>query len=288
MQHLTRFAPLAACYDGFIIDLWGVIHDGVRAFPGAVNCLQQLKSSGKSTLLLSNAPRPSAAVQLLMRGMGIEDDWYDGLLTSGEAVRRALLEPPDSWWAGLGSRVFHLGPPRDRPLLDGLPLEEVGTPASADFVLNTGPDDARSTWSIGDFETVLGECARARLPMVCANPDLEVIRGGKRILCAGALAARYREMGGDVRSLGKPQPAIYRQCLQQLGIPPSRVLAIGDALETDIAGAAGVALDACWVLDGLHGAGLIGAGGGIDPLRAEQLAVRVGLAPVATITRLVW
>ena len=97
------------------------------------------------------------------------------------------------------------------------------------------------------------ECARHRLKMICANPDLAVIRGGVRVLCAGALAVRYQELGGDVRSLGKPDPAIYQPVLEQLGLPPDQVMAVGDSLHTDIAGAVGVDLAACWVLDGIHG-----------------------------------
>src|ERR1700761_1579775 len=239
MQHLSGFAPLAERYDGFVLDLWGVIHDGVNAFPHAVDCLQHLKSAGKRTLLLSNVPRPNAAVQAMMRRMGIADDLYTGILTSGEAVRGALQQPPDLWWPELGHRVFHLGPARDRPVLEGLPLTIADDPASADFVLNTGPDDHRNPSDMAEFEPILQACAQHRLPMICANPDLAVIRGGVRVLCAGALAVRYQEMGGDVRSLGKPDPAIYQPVLERLGLPPNAVLAVGDSLHTDIAGATG-------------------------------------------------
>ena len=288
MQHLDGFAPLAARYDGFILDLWGVIHDGVTAFPHAVECLRQLARAGKPTLLLSNVPRPNAAVRTMMRGMGIGDDLYTHILTSGEAVRRALSDPPDLWWATLGRRVFHLGPARDRPVLEGLAYTPVATPAEADFVLNTGPDDHTNPTDLAAFEPVLAACARHRLKMICANPDLEVIRGGVRVLCAGALALRYQALGGDVRSLGKPDPAIYQPVLVTLGLPPGRVLAVGDSLRTDIAGAAGVALDACWVLGGLHGAALLGADGRADPARVEAEAALAGLAPVAALPRFAW
>jgi len=220
--------------------------------------------------------------------MGIGDDFYTDLLTSGEAVRQALRDPPDSWWAALGPLVFHLGPERDRPILDGLPLQIVPTPSAADFVLNTGPDDHRNPTDLGEFEPLLRACARHGLPMVCANPDLEVIRGGVRVLCAGTLAVRYREIGGDVRTLGKPDPAIYRQALRRLGRDARRVLAVGDALETDIAGAASVGLDSCWVLGGLHRTALTGVDGGLDARLAEQAARAAHLGPIATIPRLVW
>jgi HAD superfamily hydrolase (TIGR01459 family) len=288
MQHYSRFAPLAERYSGFILDLWGVIHDGINAFPHAVETLRQLRAAGKRTLLLSNVPRPNDAVQTMMQRMGIEDSLYTGILTSGEAVRRALRNPPDLWWAELGPRVFHLGPDRDRPVLEGLPLVLAPHPAEADFVLNTGPDDHRNPSNIEEFEPVLVDCARHRLKMICANPDLEVIRGGGRVLCAGALAVRYQELGGDVRSLGKPDPAIYQPVLEQLGLPPAEVLAVGDSLRTDIAGAVGVDLAACWVLDGIHGAALKDAAGLFDTTAAEAVADEAGVRPVATVPRFAW
>jgi HAD superfamily hydrolase (TIGR01459 family) len=288
MEHLQGFAALAGRYDGFVLDLWGVIHDGINAFPHAVDCLGRLREAGKKALLLSNVPRPNAAVQDLMRRMGIADTLYTDILTSGEAVRRALQDPPDLWWAELGTRVFHLGPERDLPVLEGLALDRVASPGDADFVLNTGPDDHRNPSDMAEFEPVLLECAGHELPMICANPDLEVIRGGVRVLCAGALAERYRQLGGDVRSLGKPDAAIYQPALQQLGLLPERVLAVGDSLRTDIAGADGVGLASCWVLDGIHGGELRGDDRRFDPVKAERAAARAGVRPVATVPRFAW
>lgn len=288
MEHLSSFASLAKRYDGFVLDLWGVIHDGINAFPHAVECLKQLRTAGKQTILLSNVPRPNATVQNMMRRMGIDDSLYTDILTSGEAVRRALQSPPDLWWAELGHRVFHLGPERDRPVLDGLPLVSAHSPKDADFVLNTGPDDHRNPNNIAEFEPVLLDCARYRLKMICANPDLEVIRGGVRVLCAGSLARRYQQLKGDVRLLGKPDAAIYQAVLERLALPPQRVLAVGDSLHTDIAGAAGVDLAACWVLSGIHGASLLDGAGDFDRLAAETAAKAAGVAPVATLPHFAW
>ena len=288
MRLLTGFSQIASAYDGFVLDLWGVIHDGVNAFPHAVDCLVRLRDAGKKTLLLSNVPRPNDAVRTMMRRMGIEDGHYTDILTSGEAVRRALQSPPDAWWSALGERVYHLGPERDRPVLEGLPLTTVATPAEADFVLNTGPDDHRNPSDMGEFEPTLRDCAKYRLPMICGNPDLEVIRGGVRVLCAGALAVRYQALGGDVRSLGKPDPAVYEVVLAQLAMPKERVLAVGDSLRTDIAGAAAAGLAACWVLDGLHGEALRGADVSYDPDRVAATARHAGMAPVAAMARFAW
>jgi HAD superfamily hydrolase (TIGR01459 family) len=288
MRFLNGFAQIASEYDGFVLDLWGVIHDGVNAFPHAVDCLTRLRDAGKKTLLLSNVPRPNDAVRTMMRRMGIEDALYTDVLTSGEAVRRALQTPPDAWWSALGQRVYHLGPERDRPVLEGLTLVTVQTPAEADFVLNTGPDDHRDPSDMSEFEPTLVECAKYRLPMICGNPDLEVIRGGVRVLCAGSLAMRYQALGGDVRSLGKPDPAIYLPVMEQLAMPKDRVLAVGDSLRTDIAGATSAGLAACWVLDGLHGEALRGADGSYDPVAVEAAARSAGMAPVAAMARFAW
>ena len=283
MEFLTGFAPLAARFDGLILDLWGVVHDGVRPYPGAVDCLARLRDAGKRVVMLSNAPRRAAPAQAAMRRMGIDDALYTGIMTSGEAVHLALRDRPDAWWVALGSRVFHLGPERDLNVLEGLALERVQRPAEADFVLNTGPDDHRNPTEMAEFEPVLRDCAAARLKMICANPDLEVIRDGRRVLCAGALALRYVELGGDVRSLGKPDPAIYGPVLDLLDLPKDRVLAVGDALRTDIAGAAAIGVASCWVLGGLHGEAMD------DGPDAARDAVRAAcLAPIACVPGFAW
>jgi HAD superfamily hydrolase (TIGR01459 family) len=283
MQHLDHFAPLAARYDGFILDLWGVIHDGVTPYPGAIDCLKHLRALGKPAVLLSNAPRRATVAQAGMRGMGIADELYTGILTSGEATHMMLRDRPDAFFAGLGPRVFHLGPERDRNVIEGLALRRVAGPAEADFVLNTGPDDLGSQTDLAAWEDVLLACHGAGLPMVCANPDLEVIRGGTRLICAGLLTERYEALGGAARWIGKPDPAIYPTVLAMLGMDKSRVLAVGDALRTDIAGAQAAGIDSCWVLGGIHADDLAG-----HPERIDAAAAAAGLAPVACLPAFVW
>ena len=281
MKFLPGFAPLAACYRGFIVDLWGVVHDGVTPYAGAIDCLQQIRQLAKPLVLLSNAPRRADVAQQGMRQMGIPDDLYTGIVTSGQVTRQMLLNRTDYWFARLGRRMFHLGPRRDRNLYEGLDLERVERPDAAEFVLNTGPD-YRSPTDLTRYEGTLRACADARLPMICANPDLEVIRGGQVVICAGTLARRYEALGGDVRWIGKPDPAVYGPAFQILDLPRADVLAVGDALRTDIAGAAAAGVDACWVLGGIHR--VLQA----DPAAAEQAARAEGLAPIACIPAFVW
>ena len=277
MRFLEGFAELAAEYDGFIVDLWGVVHDGVKPYPGARETLAHLRDAGKPVVLLSNAPRPSNVAQAGLRRMGFEDDLYTFLLTSGEATRRALANPPDAWFATLGRRVLHIGPERDLPTLEGLDYQRVATPEEADFVLNTGPDDSFAS-DLAAYEEILVACRKAGLHMVCANPDLEIVRDGVHLPCAGALALRYESLGGQVRSFGKPDPAIYRPVLEMLGVKRERVLAVGDALRTDIAGAKAAGVDSCWVLGGIHAEELGG-----DRVLIRAAVADAGLAPVACV-----
>lgn len=283
MRRLSGFAALAERFDGFIIDLWGVLHDGVTAYPGAVDCLTRLRDGGKSAVLLSNAPRRSEAARAAMRAMGIGDDLYTGIMTSGEATHLALASRSDPWFASLGDRVFHIGPERDRNVIDGLDLQIAAGPADADFVLNTGPDDHQDLTDVGAFEELLRECAAGRLPMICANPDLEVVRGGRRVICAGALSVRYEQLGGVVRWVGKPDPAIYTPVLAMLAKPRRDVLAVGDSLRTDIAGASAAGIASVWVLGGIHAEEL-----SADPAMADRAAAAAGLAPLATLPRFSW
>lgn len=283
MEHLTGFAALAARYDGFILDLWGVIHDGVNPYPGAVDCLEHIRAAGKPAILLSNAPRRAAVAQAAMRRMGIADGLYSGILTSGEATHLALRDRTDPWFAALGRRVFHLGPERDRNVFETLGLVDAPSPDQADFVLNTGPDDAGGPTTLADWEGTLRACRDAGLKMICANPDLEVIRGGTRVICAGALTQRYEALGGEARWIGKPDPAIYTPVLAMLGTAPARTLAVGDSLRTDIAGARSRAIPACWVLGGIHAEEL-----GTDQTAIAAAAAAAGLSPVAVLPRFVW
>ncbi len=289
MQHLHNFAPLAARYDGFVLDLWGVIHDGVSPYPGAVDCLERLRAAGKRVVLLSNAPRRAADAAAAMRAMGIGDALYTGIVTSGEATHALLRDRsrpgvrrtrPAAVPSRPGARPQRVRRARRR---------ERGRAGGGDVRAQHRPrrqPPARPRSARGRRRCV--RAARRGLPMVCANPDLEVIRGGERVICAGALALRYAALGGDVLLGRQAGPgglsAGARRCS---AMPKARVLAVGDALRTDIAGAAAAGLDAAWVLGGIHGAALVGAALA-GPDAAEAMARRAGLAPLATLPALRW
>ena len=282
MQFFPGMATLAADYDGFILDLWGVIHDGVQPYPGAADCLRRLRDAGKSAVMLSNAPRRAAVAQASLRAMGITDDLYTGIMTSGEATHILLRDRVDPWFAALGRRVYHLGPVRDHNVFEDLDLELVADPADADFVLNTGPDDAGGATELADWEDLLQQFRRLGLKMICANPDLEVMRGPLRLICAGLLTQRYEELGGEARWIGKPNSAVYVPVQKMLGVASSRILAVGDTPRTDLAGAAAVGIASCWVLGGIHAADFP------TPEAAAAHARAAGFAPRAMVQSFSW
>ncbi len=281
-------SSLAARYDGFILDLWGVLHDGVRPYPGAIDALRCLKAAGKRTVILSNGPRRAAAVARRTAEIGIGPDLYDGLHSSGEETWQSLAAFSDPIYADMVRRAFLIVPESDRGLLDGLDLAITEDLGDAGFILVTGLAAASET--LADYEAVLAAGARRRRPMICANPDLEVVRGGIRELCAGALALRYEALGGPVHYHGKPHPSVYRRCFALLAdIEPRRILAVGDSLRTDIAGARGAGIDSLLISGGIHAEELGDAAGRHpDPQKLAAACARTGQRPTFAAPSFVW
>ena len=248
---ISGLSQLAKDYDLFIVDLWGVMHDGVTAFPEAVASLEALKAAGKTVIILSNAPRRAASVTERNGELGIRPELCDLVMSSGEEAWQHLSQRPTDWYRALGRRCYHLGPERDTAMRDGLDYDFVDDLEDADFILLTGPRESED--SLETYRAFLEAASDKGLPMVCANPDLVVIRGGRREICAGTLAQGYEACGGEVTYHGKPDPKIYATCLSQFGTPgPERVLVIGDSLRTDLAGAARSDMDSLFIVDGIH------------------------------------
>ena len=277
---------LAPKYNGFILDLWGVVHDGTAPFPGVLDCMERLLGAGKRLVLLSNAPRRSDDVVRRIARIGVPERLYHGVMSSGEEAWRSLKHRNEPFYAALGSRCLQIGSDRDLEMREGLNLTFVDTPAEADFILNTGPAEWEDT--IETYAPVFRTALAQGLPMVCANPDLVVIHDGKPALCAGALAEEYERLGGRVRWHGKPYPSVYDSCLGLLGISDKRrILAIGDSLRTDIAGAAGAAIDSLLIAGGVHAAEF-GEGGAIDLNRVAAAIASSGTGPIGVMPRFVW
>jgi HAD superfamily hydrolase (TIGR01459 family) len=254
-QGIDSFSEIAGDYDVALCDIWGVLHDGQQAFMPAAQALENFRGVGKAVILITNAPRPSGDVHAQLSHFGIPSNCYDSIATSGD-VSIGLIR------ARGAAPVYHLGPARDLGLFDIAATTMAQAPAltgldEADYVLCTGLfDDARETPA--DYEGSLRAMKARGMTMICANPDLVVHRGAALIYCAGALAKRYEEIGGPTIYAGKPHAPIYAQALAQaaeaLGrrVDRARVLAIGDAMRTDIAGAAAEGFDALFITSGIH------------------------------------
>jgi HAD superfamily hydrolase (TIGR01459 family) len=284
---LRGLAPIVDRYDGFILDVWGVLHDGERPYPGVQATLKRMKEAGKRIVLLSNAPMRTPPVRDRLAGFGIGGDLYDDILTSGEEVWQNLHERQEPFYAALGKRCLWIGPGRHASVVSGLDLVIVDDPSQADFILNTGPDDLDEAATA--FQPLLRAAAARGLPMICANADLHVMQGGEVIQCAGVLAQRYEDHGGTVRWHGKPFASVYQGCFRLLdGIAPARILAIGDNIDTDIAGARGVGIDCALVAGGIHADELNLDAAGLPDASALQTLCANKPSPVFVVPRLLW
>ena len=251
----TRFidgvSAVAGRYQGFLLDQWGVLHDGTSPYPGARDCLARLRDLGKSVIILSNSGRSGAANEDTLTGMGFTRDLYDRVVSAGDDARDAIISRDEPFYRDLGRRCLLLAREGDRDLAAGLGLDLVDRPERADFLLLMSMDPPQQ--SLDGWCALLEASVAARLPMICGNPDLQRTRGDGTLQEApGAIARAYAEMGGEVRYHGKPEPRIYRSCLHQLGLAPADILCIGDSLAHDVAGADGVGLSSAFIAGGIH------------------------------------
>jgi HAD superfamily hydrolase (TIGR01459 family) len=287
LREISGVRELAADYDGFVLDLWGVVHDGMKPYPGVLDCLAALLAAGKRVALLSNAPRRADDVVRRITAIGVPQGLYHAVMSSGEEAWQHLKRRDDPFYAGLGRACLHICSERDLEIRIGLDLDYVESAAEADFILNTGPAGWDDT--IEDYAVLLAAAHEHRLKMVCANPDLMVNHGAKLALCAGALAVHYEEIGGEVRWHGKPYPSVYRSCFDLLGIADkTRILAVGDSLRTDIAGANAAEIDSLLIAGaGIH-ADEFAPGGRLDPVRIGSAAAAAGVRPTAIAGAFTW
>lgn len=277
---------IADTFDLVILDLWGCVHDGVKPFPGALDCFHALKAAGKKIAITSNAPRRAVGVMGKLAEMGIARELYDDLFSSGEETWRYLKTRPDGLAQRLGRRVYPIVTERDLDLFPGLDLELVDAVADASFVIVTGVIDEKV--KAADFDDVLKPAAHAGLPMVCANPDLLVHRGGIEEICAGAIAERYEAMGGRVVYHGKPHCKIYETIFKAFGIEePKRAIGIGDSFRTDVRGAQQMGAQSALIGAGIHRLEL-SRSGRIDSGQIAALGKQLGVMPDYALPFLAW
>lgn len=284
-SRVPGLSVLANRYDALVCDVWGVLHNGMSGYPGASDALVAARAAGCRVLLLTNAPRPSGPIHAQLASLGVAREAYDDLLTSGDATRAMLEARPER-------RIAHVGPDRDLVLYEGLPHRLVAD-GEAEIVVCTGLTDD-TTETPDDYRGRLADFAARGLPMLCANPDIVVERGTQKVWCAGAVARLYvDDYAGSVTLIGKPHAPIYAETARRiealLGRPadPSRVLAIGDGLPTDIRGGHGQGYDVLFVTGGIH-AEDFGTLDAPDPAKIERRLMEEGLAVTAFLPRLVW
>jgi HAD superfamily hydrolase (TIGR01459 family) len=286
ISHLTGLAELAGRFDVILCDVWGVLHNGVVAFAPASEALTRFRAGRGVVVLISNAPRPNHAVLRMLDKLAVPRTAFDAIVTSGDLSRAAVAERP-------GQIVYHLGPERDHSLFEGLDVRFGGI-AEADYVVCSGFfDDDRET--VDDHRAALERMRARDLLMICANPDLVVERGDRLIPCAGAIAEAYAAIGGRVVQTGKPHRPIYEAALEQAArlrdgarVPHERVLAIGDAIRTDVAGAHALGIPALFVTRGIHAADLTSPEGTADEARVRAWLAAQAVQPQAFTDRLAW
>jgi HAD superfamily hydrolase (TIGR01459 family) len=276
-----RLRDLVGRKQVLLSDIWGVVHNGLESFPEACEALHHFRRQGGTVILITNAPRPADSVQRQLRKLGVADEVYSAIVSSGDLTRHYVAEHP-------GGKVFWLGPERDNSIHRGLdlalsPLEE------ASYIICTGLYDDE-TETAEDYRPMLLQARERKLPLICANPDIVVERGDRLIYCAGALAELYRELGGEVIFYGKPHRPIYDRAMQlaeqHAGRPVGReeVLAIGDSVRTDLAGAHGFGIDCLFVTRGIHSEEFAGLDQ-LDPASVKEL---FGHPPRALMRELRW
>lgn len=291
VRQIAALAEISPRYEAILCDIWGVLHNGVTSFPEASDCLASFRLRGGVVVLLTNAPRPSAMIARQLLKLGVRPDAFDAIVTSGDVTVQLIKERIDD-------PVLHIGPERDLGLFDAVEKEAGRRPArvshqDAHYVLCTGlRDDEKERPR--DYEAELSALAARSLTLICANPDIVIHRGDALVFCAGALARLYEELGGSVIYAGKPHPPVYDRAiaLAELArggpIDRRRVLAIGDGMRTDIAGAADAGFDALFITGGIHRAVLHGEtlDSSPDPGELERLCRECSLWPVAAMPAL--
>ena len=250
MSVIEKLSDLRGAYDAVFCDAWGVIHNGIAANVSAVRVLKELRLAGKTVIILTNAPRTAGQLREYFHAMGVDADCYDGIISSGEVGRDVVVSRKIT-------KLLHLGPKIDEELFRGCNIELVSSLHEAEAVFNSGLRD--NTQEKADaYRYQLKEFFSQKIPMICVNPDRHVHIGQELRDCAGALAEIFQDMGGSVDWIGKPFKDIYVQAEAALGritkrkIEPSHILAIGDAVHTDILGGKNMGYQTLFVMNGIH------------------------------------
>jgi HAD superfamily hydrolase (TIGR01459 family) len=282
---IPHFAEIAPAYDVLLCDVWGVVHNGVTAFPPACDTLMRARAAGAVVVFITNSPRPSDQVARQLERLQVPRETYDAMVSSGDVTRGVIAERR-------GQTLCHIGPDRDNSIFTGLDVQFAPL-QSADYVVCSGLDDD-DVDTPEDYRVRLETMLRRKLFMVCGNPDVVVERGDKLVYCAGAIADLYAAMGGEVLYAGKPYRPIYDMALAKAETTAGkkkpalkRVLAIGDSIRTDLKGARTLGVDFLFVTSGIH-AEELGSRERPDTETLKNALTAGGGMPQAVMRQLVW
>ncbi|KWT66006.1 HAD-superfamily hydrolase, subfamily IIA [Hyphomicrobium sulfonivorans] len=282
---LAHAGALLSNYDVIFCDVWGVLHDGLKAFPTTCDALQRFRNNGGTVVLVSNAPVPGPRVSAMLESRAVPDDTWDDIVSSGELA----LQHADA----MGYRTIYCIGPTQRDAATFLRVKAARTDFDdAEAILCTGLNDDM-TETADDYRPLLEKALARKLPFICANPDLVVDVGGKQFLCAGAIADLYERMGGEVFWAGKPFANAYEAAhasankLRGAEVPKSRIVAVGDSLRTDLKGAEAYGIDAIFVASGIHREETMGATS-LSEAKLQSLFAPPAPQPIAVMEKLVW
>lgn len=246
-------SDISDSYTGFIIDTWGVLHDGEGAFDQAIECLRELKDRKKFILLLSNTEQRAEESSEFLKNMGIAPNLYNEILTSGEMAWKGIRDKKDPGFENIGENCYLIGGPRTHKFLTSIGVNIVSDPKEASFLVIAGWDQLDPVAQ--NYDHALRECVRLRLKAICINPDSRALFGTGYSTGTGQIAQRFQEFGGVVQFIGKPYKPIFHQSIKILhanGIYPGQTVMVGDTMTHDILGAALVNMDTCLIKNGTH------------------------------------
>ncbi|XP_027347625.1 uncharacterized protein LOC113859008 isoform X1 [Abrus precatorius] len=281
----------------WLLDQFGVLHDGKQPYPGAISTLENIAKTGAKMVIISNSSRRSSVTIEKVKGLGFDASLFLGAITSGELTHQYLQRRDDPWFAALGRSCIHFTwNGRGAISLEGLDLQVVENVEEAEFVLAHGTealgnaDGGARSMKLEDLETILELCAAKGIPMVVANPDYVTVEARDLRVMPGTLAAKYEKLGGEVKWMGKPDEIIYKSAMAMAGSDVSECIAVGDSLHHDIKGANAAGIKSVFITGGIHATelGLHGFGEVANSSSVQSLATKYDAYPSYVLSAFTW
>ncbi|XP_021774808.1 uncharacterized protein LOC110738707 isoform X1 [Chenopodium quinoa] len=293
IQHLAETRRFKAWF----LDQFGVLHDGKKPYPGAISTLEKLAKTGAKMVVISNSSRRASVTTEKLRNLGFDPNLFLGSITSGELTHQYLERRDDPWFAALGKSCIHLTwGDRGAISLDGLDLKVVDNVEEAEFILVHGTEalglssGSAVPKQLEELEKILEQCALRKIPMVVANPDYVTVEARALRVMPGTLAAKYEQLGGEVKWMGKPGKIIYESAMAMAGVDAPESIAVGDSLHHDITGANVAGMQSVFITGGIHAdeLRLHQFGEVAEASKVQELASKCGAYPTYVVPAFSW